>query len=106
MALCKVHVRDFTVGPPKPGFSRDLKTPHGQVGGTRANEMCPRCMWPPEARALQEQADELNMRIARAFLLPEIARLTSMQDQVRARLDELNERGIVHKCPLRLTEVS
>jgi hypothetical protein len=106
MTLCRKHVRDFTVGPPKAGFTKDLKTPVGQVGGTVANELCPACAYPPEARELSAKADDLNMRIARAFLLPEIARLTSEQDQIRARLDELNETGVVHKCPLILREVS
>jgi hypothetical protein len=106
MTLCKIHVRDFTVGPPKAGFTRDLKTPVGQIGGTVANELCPACAYPPEARELSERADYLNMMIARTFLLDQITRLTAEQDQVRARLDELNETGRVHKCPLRLVEVS
>ncbi len=109
MPLCKKHVRDFTVGPPRPGFTADLKTPVGQVGGTKANEMCPACMWPPEARALQERADILQMELSRLQihgLLGEFARVQAAQDQVRARLDELFASGRVHKCPLKLTEVS
>ena len=117
MPLCRIHVRDFTTGPPKPGFTRDLKTPVGQVGGTRASDMCPACMWPPEARTLQEQADALQQDLSRLMLGQElagiiglnvrrIAKLTSVQDQVRARFDELYATGVVHKCPLKLVEVS
>ncbi len=109
MALCALHVRDFTTGPPKPGFTRDLRTPVGQVGGTRATDMCPACMWPPEARGLQEQADALHQRISQMMivgLMSEVARLSAIQDQVRARMDELHQSGRVHKCPLTLREVS
>jgi hypothetical protein len=117
MALCRIHVRDFTTGPPKPGFSRDLKTPHGQVGGTRATDMCPACMWPPEARTLQEQADALQQEMSRlrtgpmelivsGHVMRRFAQMEAVQDQVRARLDELYQTGRVHKCPLTLREVS
>jgi hypothetical protein len=117
MALCNIHVRDFTVGPPKPGYTRDLKTPVGQIGGTRATDMCPACMWPPEARGLQEQADALQQEISRLMIgqqitgiiglnVRRIAKLTGLQDQVRARMDELYQSGRVHKCPLKLVEVS
>ena len=39
-------------------------------------------------------------------LLARIAAIQSELDQVRAALDEMHERGIIHKCPLKLTEVS
>ena len=106
MPLCPKHVRDFTVGPPRPGYTRDMRTPVGQIGGTKANEMCPACMWPPEARTLQEIADALQQQMASCFLLEQFARLQARQDQVRARLDELFATGRVHKCPLQLREVS
>jgi hypothetical protein len=109
MHLCPVHVREFSVGPPAPGWSRDKRTPHGQVGGTRANEMCPACMWPPEARTLQERADALQQEMSRMQvfgLMSEFARLQRDQDVVRGRLDELHQSGRVHKCPLILREVS
>ena len=106
MPLCKTHVRDFTTGPPKPGYTADRRTPVGQIGGTKATDMCPACMWPPEARTLQEVADRLQQEMSRAFLLDQFARLQAQQDQVRARLDELFASGRVHKCPLILREVS
>jgi hypothetical protein len=117
MPLCRIHVRDFTVGPPKPGFTRDLRTPVGQVGGTKGNEMCPACMWPPEARTLQMEADAVQQRISQLRMvvaasgimgkfLAELASLESRQDQQRARFDELFASGRVHKCPLTLKEVS
>jgi hypothetical protein len=112
MALCKLHVRDFTTGPPKPGWSRDKRTPHGQVGGTKANDMCPRCVAPPKAMELMKRADFLQQQLS-AFMTsgllamsPRVAAIESEQDQVRAALNEMHERGIVHKCPLVLREVS
>jgi len=109
MALCEVHVAEFSVGPPKPGWSKDMRTPHGQVGGTKANEMCPACAFPPEARALTETANALQQQMAQyqAYgLMSEFARVQGQQDQIRARLDELHQTGRVHKCPLILREVS
>ena len=121
MPLCKVHVRDFTAGPPKAGYTRDLKTPVGQIGGTVATELCPACAYPPEARSLTEVADRLQQEMSAIQAAPihalglmaavaemreKFARLERAQDVVRARLDELYQTGRVHKCPLRLREVS
>lgn len=113
MVLCKLHVRDFTTGPPAPGFTKDLRTPLGQVGGTKANELCPACVAPPEARPHMERADFLQAQLSAMMTSPialtlghRIAAIESELDQVRKKLDELHERGIIHKCPLKLIEVS
>lgn len=117
MPLCALHIRELAAGPPPPGWSKDKRTPYGQVGGTKANEMCPACMWPPEAKALQERADFLHQQISQVQVMAMqtgilgfgARRLTAMeseQDQVRARMDELHQQGIIHKCPLKLVEVS
>lgn len=109
MALCRLHVRDFTTGPPKPGFTKDLRTPLGQVGGTKANELCPACVAPPEAREHMARADFLQSQLSAMMIHGIMARVVAIQselDQVRAKLDELHERGIIHKCPLILREVS
>jgi hypothetical protein len=111
MPLCPTHAREFTVGPPRPGFTADKRTPYGQVGGTKANEMCPACAAPPDARPLMTQAETLNQEMSVYMSMglgmsPAFLRLQSQQDQVRAALDELHERGLIHKCPLKLVEVS
>jgi hypothetical protein len=128
MPLCRKHVTEYTTGDyAKP---RPLRTPAydqlgreqhwapgSVVGGSRANNMCPRCMWPPEARELQEVADWLQQEMSRLKVGPMsmimsgelLRRFTAMeqaQDQVRARFDELYASGRVHKCPLKLKEVS
>lgn len=117
MPLCKTHVREFSEGPARPGFTKDKKTPYGQVGGTDARGMCPACMWPPEARELQYKADAMQEELSRLHIgaqmsgiiglnVRRIAKVTAAQDQVRARLDELYATGRIHKCPLILREVS
>jgi len=121
MNLCRLHVREYnTTGymRPKPlnSVSYDAAgraqhwAPGSVVGGSRANDMCPRCAkggeegWAAMGRAdfLQQQLSGMMI----AGILPRIAAIQSELDQVRAKLDEMNERGFIHKCPLILREVS
>lgn len=117
MPLCPLHIRELSVGPPKPGWSKDKTTPHGQVGGSKANEMCPACAFPPEAKELQARADFLHQQMSQIKILAANSGILGFgakrfqemdieQEGVRARLTELYELGIVHKCPLKLVEVS
>lgn len=116
MALCKIHVREMSAGPPPPGWSVDRKNSYGQIGGTVSNELCPPCAAPPRAKELMARATFLHGQLSRmrmmlgAVLDPKVLARTvaieSEMDQVRAELDDMHERGIIHKCPLRLVEVS
>jgi hypothetical protein len=109
MCLCKIHVAEMSAGPPPPGWSKDKKNSYGQIGGTVSNEMCPRCIAPPQAREFMARADFLQSQLSAMVIHGILSRVVAIQselDQVRARLDELHERGIIHKCPLRLVEVS
>jgi len=109
MTLCRTHAREFNIGPPAGGFRGG--NPVGQVGGTVANRMCPACMWPPEARTLQEQMDA-DQAIMSGRVVHGLVPVTMVRDAARrlegsrARMDELNLTGRVHKCPLQLVEVS
>lgn len=108
MPLCRKHQREFSTGPPRPGFDNSGR-PYGVVGGTKANELCPACAMPPEARALGDQANALQQQMARAYILGlmgELARLESAQKTIREKLTDLYHTGHVHRCPLKLTEVS
>lgn len=108
MPLCRTHQYEFGAGPPKPGFDSSMR-PYGVVGGTKANEMCPACAMPPEARALQEEADRLNQQIAQAQIFGLIGRaaaLEAQQNVIREQLTLLYHTGRVHRCPLKLVEVS
>jgi hypothetical protein len=133
MPLCRTHVREFcTWGykPPKllkrPWIdergNEQWWQPGATIGGSRANECCPACLHgrgtPDYERiiGLEQRADAISQELARYEQLsqqlglvvtsPEWVRLKSEEDAVRGHLDELNERGVIHKCPLRLTEVS
>ena len=120
MDLCHLHVKEFSsfsYDRPKPLKSIEYDAaghpqhwaPGSVVGGSRANEVCPRCAMPPEARSLQEEIDPLVQRyaVAAAYgLLAECAKIESELGGKRAEFDMLVLQGKVHKCPLRLVEVS
>lgn len=108
MPLCRTHQQELGAGPPRPGFDSSMR-PYGVVGGTKANEMCPACAMPPEARTLMEQAEALHRKMSTAVILglmSEVARIERDSAVVRERLTELYHTGRVHRCRLRLREVS
>jgi hypothetical protein len=109
--VCKLHLREFNEGPAKAGWSRDKTVSWGQVGGTKANECCPACVAPPEARGYMEQATALHQMLSQyeTFGLgfaPEALKIRAAMDGVAAQIDELRIRGIVHRCPMQMIEVS
>lgn len=85
MPLCKDHVREIQ---------------------KRQSDLCPACAFPPQARQHQAEAEYAQAQLYHAWNFELMARWTSVLDQARAALDELNARGLVHKCPLKLIEVS
>lgn len=88
MALCPDHVKSIS---------------RRQAG------LCPACAFPPQARELAEalQARQADMHNAfAAGLLSAAAKLGAAMDQLQAQMNELSMRGIVHRCPLLLVEVS
>jgi hypothetical protein len=70
---------------------------------------CPACVWPPQAR-IHHEADQRAQADLRAALATGdragAARAKRAMLDAGAALDELAARGIVHKCPLHLEEVS
>jgi len=74
----------------------------------RQSDLCPRCAWPEEAIHLDRQITVIQeaMQHVHPLDMPKLARLTSEHDQRAARMTEMAKLGIIHKCPLRLTEVS
>ena len=96
------------------GQAQDLCNGHVAMIRKRASGICPPCVHPPEELALQEameriRNDPLNYPSPGRPALElqrhqerSVARLWDIQ----AKLDELVERAIVHRCQLTLTEVS
>ena len=77
----------------------------------RASDFCPVCAFPPEARQWSEVAErsqgELMYLEGIGFIgSPQWRSLKRSVEDARTRLDELNESGRIHKCPLTLTEIS
>ena len=122
MPLCCRHQRELATRGyrrPVPLGSREYDSdgheqhwaPGSQVGGSKANEVCPACAMPPEARELNEAAGYLTGQIGLYLQLgmelsAPVLKMRQELEVVRVRLDELNLSGRVHKCPLKLVEVS
>jgi hypothetical protein len=75
----------------------------------RQSDMCPKCIWPPEALAYREADLAGQNDLRQAMMLGDRAgearAKQKMLDAGRG-IDELMTRGLVHKCPLRLEGVA
>lgn len=68
--------------------------------------LCPRCVFPPRARDLEEQANRIMREFPEAWP-DDRRRMASRLEDIRHELDEMRERGqITNGAPLRLEEVS
>jgi len=74
----------------------------------RMGGVCPRCVWPPRARELDERCTYLMRQISDPRTWPdERQRMAAALEDARREMDELRERGtITSGAPLRLEEVS
>jgi hypothetical protein len=128
MPLCLRHIREFSSSSyEKPRLLESIAydaaghpqfwEPGSVIGGTRATDMCPTCKGANGGRELEERANFLHQQISQVKVLMiqsgilgfGAARLAAMESElagVSARLDELFASGRVHKCPLKLVEVS
>jgi hypothetical protein len=100
-----------------PGLTKDpqgIEYAHpGHVAefSKRASDMCPVCLFPPEARMLQEIADTAQSELITLESIsyigsPQWRMLKRRVEEASTRLDELNASGRIHKCHLTLTEIS
>jgi hypothetical protein len=88
MDLCRSHVHELTA---------------------RMSECCTRCVWPGEARGVNEAMDYVMVRMADARDARDMVTLRRLNDQLddlRHQMDELMQRGIIAKVPLKLVEIS
>ena len=82
---------------------------HRRMLARRQAGLCPACAWPPRARTLTEAIEraQVDMRNAARLGYPDAARkLQAAGEDLQAQMNELITQGIVHRCPLKLTEVS
>lgn len=87
----------------------DLCLPHVRELGARMSDCCTRCVWPGEARGLNEAMDYVMQRMGDARDRRDIVtlrKLNSLLEDQRQQMDELRNRGVIKKVPLRLVEVS
>jgi len=102
-----VRVRMVCTGPAEHrGPIMDLCLQHvaeirGRMAGT-----CTRCVWPDEARSVNEQIDAAMREAAGVRDLAMANRLRSRVADLGKQMDELIARGVIAKHPLRLEEVS
>lgn len=77
--------------------------------GRRQAGLCPACAFPPAARDLTEalQARQADMHEAfRLGFLAAAARLGAAVEDLTNQMTEMSQRGLIHRCPLKLVEVS
>jgi len=87
----------------------DLCGQHAAEITSRMSDCCTRCVWPDQARGLNESAEWLSGQAGQARLDGDMARfgrLKAQLDDIAAQMDDLAARGIIRKVPLKLVEVS
>jgi hypothetical protein len=87
----------------------DLCAGHVRELAARMSDCCTRCVWPAEARGLDEAMNDIMRRMADARDDGDLARLHQLNghlDDCRHQMDELRVRGRIKKVPLTLVEVS
>lgn len=91
------------------GVVMPLCDSHRKSIAGRQSDLCPACAYPPAARelAMLQELQQGEMYVLyQAGRLAEAARLGHSLENLRGQMNELITRGVVHKCPLRLVEVS
>lgn len=82
---------------------------HRRAIARRQAGFCPPCGFPPEARELAEalQARQADMMNAYSLgYLAAAAKLGAALEDLQGQMNELSATGRVHRCPLKLVEVS
>lgn len=87
----------------------DLCDRHWEEITVRMSGCCTRCVWPDEARAVNEDIDRLMPQISEALSRGDQVTAGRLRDKIgdlARQMDELRERGVILKTPLKLVEVS
>lgn len=89
--------------------SMPLCVAHRKSIARRQADLCPACAFPARARELQQALESRQADMHTAFqsgLLVAAAKLGAAMDDLMMQMNELSQLGIIHRCPLRLIEVS
>lgn len=87
----------------------DLCGHHAAEIMSRMAQCCTRCVWPAEARGVNESCDWIMAEMADARAKDDAVRygkLESALNDYARQMDELLARGIIAKVPMKLVEVS
>lgn len=87
----------------------DLCDRHWAEISARMSGCCTRCVWPDEARSLNEQIDGIMPQISAAMQRGDLAAAGRLRDRIgdlAEQMDELRRRGVILKTPLKLVEIS
>lgn len=87
----------------------DLCDGHAAELQARMSDCCTRCVWPNEARSVNEAMDRAMLAMADARARGDRTALLnwgSHLDGLRREMDELRARGVIRKVPLKLVEIS
>jgi hypothetical protein len=83
---------------------------HVAMIGKRQAGVCPPCVMPPEALELHERIKRAQGRVALLVAIgappAEVSAAVSAAEGLGLMMTDLVIRGIAHRCPLHLTEVS
>lgn len=80
------------------------------IAGRQAGA-CPRCLFPGDAAQLSRDAEIAGWQLgqlqqAGLEFSQQASRIRQAMKRIQDRLDEMNRTGVIHRCPLTLTEVS
>lgn len=112
-AICEeqatVRARMVCVDKQHMGPVMDLCVRHARELQARMSDCCTRCVWPDAARGVNQVMDQIMREMAEARArrdLPRLLKLNAALDDQRHVMDELRDRGIIRKVPLKLVEIS
>lgn len=87
----------------------DICGQHAEEIMARMSACCTRCVWPAEARGVNESCDWIMLEMADARAKGDAVRYKKLEatlNDYARQMDELLARGVIAKVPLTLVEVS
>lgn len=79
---------------------------HARMITQRMSGVCPRCVHPPREIEIQEAMTATRLAASEVPNMRNLARAETRLWDLQAELNWLVEHGIVHRCPLKLEEIS